>query len=206
MLRFKVHLENPHRRSIEKAREVLENDGLIIYPTDTVYGIGCSLYNKRALERLYRLKCKSKFDPVSIIVQDIRQASQYAKISNSAFRVLRHCLPGPYTFILPATREIPKIMLSRRKEVGIRIPDSKVCMALLNALQKPLVNTSVNLEAGKLLNDPDEIEKIYNHLVDLMLDAGWLSEAEESTICSLVNDEINVLRERKGDIYKLFEK
>jgi len=183
MLRFKVHLENPHRRSIEKAREVLENDGLIIYPTDTVYGIGCSLYNKRALERLYRLKCKSKFDPVSIIVQDIRQASQYAKISNSAFRVLRHCLPGPYTFILPATREIP-----------------------INALQKPLVNTSVNLEAGKLLNDPDEIEKIYNHLVDLMLDAGWLSEAEESTICSLVNDEINVLREGKGDIYKLFEK
>lgn len=205
MLRLPVHSQNPQRRSVTKAVNALENGDLIIYPTDTVYGIGCNLYNKRALEKLYLLKKKSRFDPISIIVADIRQASSYARISNFAFRILKHCLPGPYTFILPTTREIPKIMLSKRKEVGIRIPDNLVCHDILTYFSFPLVNTSVNMEADELLNDPDEIERRYQNDVALMLDANWLPNAQESTVVRLLNDEITILREGKGNVLKLFE-
>lgn len=205
MLRLPVHVMNPHKRSIMNAIKALENGELIIYPTDTVYGIGCNLYNKRALERLYVLKKKSKFDPISLIVENIKEASLYARISNFAFRILRHCLPGPYTFILPSTREIPKIMLSKRKEVGIRIPDNTVCSTLLKNFEYPLVNTSVNIEVGELLNDPNEIERIYKNNVALMLDAEWLPDAEESTVVSLIDDKIDILREGKGNIQKLYD-
>ncbi len=204
MVRFHIHLKNPHKRIILNAVEVLKGGGLIIHPTDTVYGVGCDLYNKNALQRIYTLKKKSKFDPVSILVQDIQQASLYARISNFAFKVIKHCLPGPYTFILPSTREIPKIMLSKRKEVGIRIPESEICQSILENLDHPLVNTSVNTEPDELLNDPDEIERRYGNSVDMMLDADWLNDAGESTVVSLINDEINILREGKGDIRKIF--
>ncbi len=205
MLRLPVHSINPHKRSIMNAIKALEKGELIIYPTDTVYGIGCNLYNKRALERLYILKKKSKFDPISLIVENIKEASLYARISNYAFRILRHCLPGPYTFILPSTREIPKIMLSKRKEVGIRIPDNTVCATLLKNFEYPLVNTSVNVEVDELLNDPDEIERMYKNDVALMLDAEWLPDAEESTVVSLIDDKIDILREGKGNIQKLYD-
>jgi tRNA threonylcarbamoyl adenosine modification protein (Sua5/YciO/YrdC/YwlC family) len=205
MIRLPVHPENPHRRHILKAVEVLKEGKLIIYPTDTVYGIGCDLYNKHALETLYQLKKKSKFDPISVVVKDIRQASQYARISNFSYRILRRCLPGPYTFILPATREIPRIMLSKRKEVGIRIPDCNVSLHLIEEFSHPLVNTSVNMSADELLNDPDEIEARYQYDVDLMLDVGWLPDAEESTVVSLINDEVTILREGKGELERLFE-
>ncbi len=205
MIRLTIHPENPHRRYITQAVEVIKEGKLIIYPTDTVYGIGCDLYNKRALEMLYKLKKKSKFDPISVVVRDIRQASQYARISNFAYRILRHCLPGPYTFILPATREIPRIMLSKRKEVGIRIPDCNVSRELVAELSHPLVNTSVSISADELLNDPDEIEARYQHDVELMLDVGWLPDAAESTVVSLIGDEITILREGKGSLERLFE-
>ena len=205
MIRFKIFPANPHHRAINKAVEALEEGKLIIYPTDTVYGLGCNPFDKNALASIYRIKGKSKFDTVSLIVKDIRQASQYARISNFAYRVLRHCLPGPYTFILPATREIPKIMLTKRKEVGIRIPISPVTDALLEAFRKPLVNTSVNMTGQGFLYDPDEIAKIYQHEVALMLDAGFLEEPIESTVVSLINDEITVLREGKGDLSRLYE-
>jgi tRNA threonylcarbamoyl adenosine modification protein (Sua5/YciO/YrdC/YwlC family) len=204
MIRFHIHLKHPHKRIISNAVEVLNKGSLIIYPTDTVYGIGCSLYNKAALQKLYNLKKKSKFDPLSIIVKDIQQASSYARISNFAYKILRHCLPGPFTFILPSTREIPKIMLSKRKEVGIRIPANEVCQAILENHPYPLVNTSVNIHADELLNNPEEIEQRYKYGVDLMLDAGWLPEAEESTVVSLINDEIKLIREGKGSIDILF--
>lgn len=204
MVRFHVHLQNPHKRLINNAVQILEQGGLIIYPTDTVYGIGCSLYNKGALEKLYQLKKKRKFDPISIIVKDIQQASTYARISNFSFKIMRHCLPGPFTFILPATREIPKIMLSRRKEVGIRIPRNEVCHALLETYGYPLVNTSVNMSVDELLNDPDEIERRYQTDVQLMLEADWLPDAEESTVVSLLNDDIVILRQGKGDARQIY--
>jgi tRNA threonylcarbamoyl adenosine modification protein (Sua5/YciO/YrdC/YwlC family) len=136
-------------------------------------------------------------------VKDIQQASRYTRISNFAFKIMRRCLPGPYTFILPSRGEIPKIMLSKRKEVGIRIPDNEVCHALLENANFALVNTSVNVDPAELLNDPDEIERRYFNRVDMMLDADWLSDAEESTVVSLINDEIKILREGKGNLQKI---
>ena len=204
MMRMHVHLKNPHKRIIMNAVHVLKSGGLIIYPTDTVYGIGCSLYNKSALERLYRLKKKSKFDPISIIVKDIREASLYARISNNSFKILKHCLPGPFTFILPSSREIPKIMLSKRKEVGIRIPDNEVCAAILEYFEYPIVNTSANISADELLNDPDEIERQFEHQVDLMLDADWLPDAQESTVIEVTGDEVSILRKGKGNLSMIF--
>ena len=205
MIRFHVHQKNPHKRIILNTTHALGEGGLIIYPTDTVYGIGCNLYNKTALQRVYQLKKKSKFDPISIIVKDIRQASIYSKISNFAFKLMKHCLPGPFTFILPSSREIPRIMLSKRKEVGIRIPDNEVCQAILENFDFPLVNTSVNTFPDELLNDPDEIERRYKNDIDIFLDAEWLPDAQESTIVSLIDDQIKILREGKGDIDKLYE-
>jgi tRNA threonylcarbamoyl adenosine modification protein (Sua5/YciO/YrdC/YwlC family) len=205
MVRQHIHLKNPHNRIILNAAGVLSKGGLIIYPTDTVYGLGCSLYNKHAIEKLYSLKGKSKFAPVSIIVKDIKQASSYARISNYAYHVVRHCSPGPYTFILPSTREIPKNMLSKRKEIGIRIPDSEVCHALIENLGHPIATTSVNIDPAEILNSPDEIENRYQNQVDLMLDADWLPDAHESTVVSLIDDDLQILRKGKGNIQKLYE-
>lgn len=205
MIRLQMHRDNPHSRYIAKAVEILQEGGVIVYPTDTVYGIGCNLYNKKALERIYRLKGKSKFDPVSLILKDIPQASQYVRISNFAFRLIKRCFPGPYTFILQATREIPKTMLTKRKEIGIRIPENTVCKTLLEAFQNPIVNTSVTSDSKELLTDPDEIAERFVNDVDVMLDAGWLPDARESTVVRLVDDELSILREGKGELGKLFD-
>jgi len=203
MIRYRVHLENPHRRSIQKAIEALENGQLIIYPTDTVYGIGCSINNKSAIENIYRLKGKSKFDPMSIVCSSIRQASNYVKISNHAYKILRRCFPGPYTFILEATREIPRLMLSKRKEMGIRIPDNRVAIETVNVLGHAILNTSVNIEGNEILNNPDAIADRFYRRVEIMLDGGILPDAEESTVISLVNDSLEVIRAGKGDLQKL---
>lgn len=203
MIRYRVHLDNPHKRSIQKAIEALENGQLVIYPTDTVYGIGCSINNKKAIENIYRLKGKSKFDPMSIVCSSIRQASAYVKISNHAYKTLRRCFPGPYTFILEATREIPRLMLSKRKEIGIRIPDNRVAIETVNALGHAILNTSVNIEGNEIMNDPDVIADKFYRKVEIMLDGGILPDAEESTVISLVNDSLEVMRYGKGDLQKL---
>lgn len=204
MIRYKVHLGTPHKRSIHKAVEALENGQLIIYPTDTVYGIGCSLHQKQAIENIYRLKGKSKFDPMSIICANIQQASTYAKISNNAYKVLRRCLPGPFTIILEARRQIPKLMLSRRKEIGIRIPDNNVAIEIVNHLGHPILNTSVNLDGTEIINDPDFIAERFQGKVEVLLDGGNLPNPEESTVIRLVDDTVEVIREGKGDLQKLY--
>ncbi len=204
MVHFKVYLDTPHSRSINKAVETLRDGRLVIYPTDTVYGIGGSLFQKHAIEKIYRIKGKTKYEPLSIICESIQQASRFAKISNFAFRIMKRCLPGPYTFILDATREIPKLMLSRRKEVGIRIPDSAVVQAIVHNLGHPLVNSSITLQEDELLNDPEEIARRFEHVVDVFLDAGPLPDPRDSTVVRITGQEIDVLREGKGDLDCLF--
>lgn len=204
MIRYKVHLENPHKRSIQKAIEALENDEMVIYPTDTVYGIGCSINKKAAIENIYRLKGKSKFDPMSIICSSIQQASNYVKISNFTYKFLRRCFPGPFTVILEATREIPKLMLAKRKEIGIRIPDNKVPIEIVENLEHAILNTSVNLTGNEILNDPDLIVERFQGKIGVMLDGGILPNANESTVVRVRDDMIEVLREGKGDLEKLY--
>ena len=204
MIHYQVHLEDPHKRSIQKAIEALENSELIIYPTDTVYGIGCSINSKQAIEKIYRLKGKSKFEPMSIICGSIQQASFYAKISNFSYKILRRCFPGPFTIIMEATREIPKLMLSKRKEIGIRIPDSHVTTSIVNNLGHAILNTSVNVHHDEIINDPGLIMERYEGRVELMLDGGILPEAQESTVIKLIDNTVEVIRDGKGNLKNLY--
>jgi tRNA threonylcarbamoyl adenosine modification protein (Sua5/YciO/YrdC/YwlC family) len=182
----------------------LENSELVIYPTDTVYGIGCSINKKQAIEKIYRLKGKSKFDPMSIICASIQQASTYAKISNFSYKILRRCFPGPFTIILEATREIPKLMLSRRKEIGIRIPDNKVTSEIVNGFGSAILNTSVNLYREQSIYDPDLIFEEFDGKVQVMLDSGILPDAVESTVIRIVGNTVEVIREGKGNLQNLY--
>ena len=204
MIRQDIHFDTPHTRTIHSAVEALEKGGSSIYPTDTVYGIGCSIYRKSAIERLYKIKGKSKFDPMSLICNSIQQAAEYAQISNTVFRILKRCFPGPYTVVLPAKHGIAKLMLSRQKEIGIRIPDSPVCQMLVEGLGHPLLNTSVNVFFDEDWFDEGEDTEKFLDFAEIFLDAGPLPESRESTVVKIHDHEIEILREGKGDPEVLF--
>ena len=198
MQRLRIDPEHPKMRHIQRAVEVLRSGGVIIYPTDTIYGLGCDIFNRDAVKRVYHIKGKNYKSPLSFICPDLKEISRYAYVSNMAYRIMRKALPGPYTFVLPATNLVPKLLLSNRKTVGIRVPDHPICLELLKQFGGPIVSTSVVGENGELLNDPDEIERQYKHRVDLMLDAGILG-LTPSTVVDLTSEKPVILREGKGD-------
>ncbi len=189
---------NPQRRHIQRVVEILQQGGLICYPTDTSYGIGCDIFNKRAIEKVYALKKKERHKPVSILCPDLKDLSNYAVVSNKSYRILRRYLPGPYTFILPATLLVPKVMLTPRKTVGIRVPESQIVHDLIKELGRPIINTSVTLEDGTILKDPQEIERKYRGRVEAVLAADCPGEL--STVIDLVDDEPIVVRRGLGDL------
>jgi tRNA threonylcarbamoyl adenosine modification protein (Sua5/YciO/YrdC/YwlC family) len=195
-----AHPENPHDRVIMKAVEILRNGGVIVYPTDTVYGLGCDLYNKNAIERIYYLKRHEPTKPLSFLCSDLKHISEYAKVSNHAFRFMKHLIPGPYTFVLPSTRlkTIPKSMVSKRKSVGIRVPDNKICHAIIAALGNPIVNASVTDEHGEILSDPVIIKEYFGYQIDLVLDSGILPTIP-STVFDLTGDSTVIVRRGAGD-------
>jgi tRNA threonylcarbamoyl adenosine modification protein (Sua5/YciO/YrdC/YwlC family) len=197
---YRIYEDNPSPRIISKAVKILKNDGLIVYPTDTIYGLGCSLFSKKALKRLYKIKDMSVKDPLSFVAPDLSNVSQYAVVENDAYRILRKYLPGPFTFILPANREINKYMLSKRKEVGIRVPDNNVCRMLTGELGAPIVTTSVPLWQETILNNGEAIAEYFNREIDLVLDSGTMI-SEPSTIVDLVSDPFEIIRKGKGEIY-----
>ncbi|MDI6766678.1 MAG: L-threonylcarbamoyladenylate synthase [Bacteroidota bacterium] len=201
---LKIHPENPQRRHIQQAVEALNNGGVIIYPTDTVYGIGCSIYNTRAIERIYQIKGQYANKPFSFVCSDLSHISEYAKVSTVAFRLMKQLIPGPYTFVLPASRlkQLPKSMISKRKTVGIRVPDNKISLALVKELGHPILNASVNDENGEFFNDPEIIKYKYEKHVDVILDGGN-SLLELSTILDLTDEQPVVVREGAGDISML---
>ncbi len=200
LVRIEVHPTHPQRRSINQALAVLQSGGVLIYPTDTVYGLGCALGQKRAVERIYQLKRVKREHPMSLVCPDLSGIARYAFVEDSAYRIMKRLLPGPYTFVLPATREVPRLLLRKRKTVGIRVPDHPVPLALLAALGVPLLSTSASID-GEFLNDPDELAARFRG-VDAVLDAGW-SSLEASTVLDLTGDEIVVLREGAGPIDQL---
>ena len=204
MMHLKLHPRNPQGKHLTRAVEVLRGDGVIIYPTDTVYGIGCSIFSKQAIERVYRIKKQDRSKPFSFICSDLSHISEFSKVSNSAFRLMKHLIPGPFTFILPAGRlkQLPKSMITKRKEVGIRVPDNLICQLLIKELGHPILNTSVNDEDGEVMNDPDAIGARYTHDIDVLLDGGK-SSMELSTIVDLTGDQPNIIREGAGDIRRL---
>jgi tRNA threonylcarbamoyl adenosine modification protein (Sua5/YciO/YrdC/YwlC family) len=194
-----INDENPQMRLIRKAIEVLHDGGIIVYPTDTVYGIGCDLFNKRSIEKIYEIKKRSMKQPFSFVCSDLSDISQYAVVSNYTYKIMRHFLPGPYTFILGATRLVPKILLQKRKTVGIRVPDNKICLTLVGEFGHPIISTSVKSEQNEIMTDPFDMHEKLRNQVDLVIDGGILG-SELSSVINLVDDIPEVVREGKGEV------
>ena len=196
---YELHPENPQLRYINKAVDILKRGGIIIYPTDTVYGIGCDIFNKSALDKVRSIKNDPDIKLLSFICPNLKNISKYAKVSDYAYRRMKYLLPGPYTFILPAAKQVPKKLWTKRNTVGIRIPDHNVALKIVEELGNPIVSTSVTDRTGNVLIDPIEIKSIFNNQVDLMLASGNLI-GQPSTVIDLSDDEPEVIREGAGDV------
>jgi tRNA threonylcarbamoyl adenosine modification protein (Sua5/YciO/YrdC/YwlC family) len=194
-----INNQNPQMRLIRRAVEILRNGGIIIYPTDTVYGMGCDLFNKRGIERIYEIQKRNRKQPLSFICADLKDISRYARVSDHAYKIMRRLMPGPYTFILEASRVVPKIILPKRQTTGIRIPDNRICQALVAEMGSPIISTSVKDEEGDLLSDPGVIERLFGKRVDMIIDGGIIA-AEPSSVISLLADEAEIIRAGKGDV------
>lgn len=198
-----VNPENPQPRLIARAVEILKKGGIIAYPTDTFYGIGCDIMNKKAIEVVYKLKKRDPKKPFSFICADLKNISDYAKVTNYAYKTMKRLLPGPYTFILEGSKQVPKIMLTKRKTAGIRVPDNKICHALVTGLGNPIISTSAATPQGELFDDPSLIHDYFGHAIDMVIDGGPVVNRPSSVI-SLINDEPEIIREGIGpvDIFK----
>jgi tRNA threonylcarbamoyl adenosine modification protein (Sua5/YciO/YrdC/YwlC family) len=194
-----INTKNPQKRLTRKVVDVLEQGGVIGYPTDTVYGVGCDLFNPEAIQKIHRLKKMDEKKPLSFICSDLKDISRYAFVSNYAYKIMKRLLPGAYTFILKATKLVPKIAQTKQKTVGIRIPDNKICLALVKELGHPIISTSVNKPNEGLYNDPAEIEERFGKQLDLVIDGGVIV-AEHSSIIDLTDDFPKVIRVGKGDV------
>jgi len=194
-----INTKNPQKRLTRNVVDVLEQGGVIVYPTDTVYGVGCDLFNPEAIQKIHRLKKMDGKKPLSFICSDLKDISRYAFVSNYAYKIMKRLLPGAYTFILKATKLVPKIAQTKQKTVGIRIPDNKICLALVKELGHPIISTSVSKPNEGLYNDPAEIEERFGKQLDLVIDGGVIV-AEHSSIIDLTDDFPKVIRVGKGDV------
>ena len=197
---LEINPQHPEPRKIKQVVEVLTNGGIIAYPTDTYYGIGCDLFNKTTIEKIYQLKRRSHVEPFSFICSDLKNISEYAQVTNYAYKTMKRLLPGPYTFVLEGSRLVPKIMLTKRHTLGIRVPDSAICLAVVQDLGHPVINTSAtNPETKEILSTPQEIKEKLGHVIDLIIDGGSVP-GKPSSVISLIGDTPEVLREGCGDI------
>jgi len=190
---------NPQPRKINQVVDLLQRGGVIAYPTDTQYGIGCDIMNKKAIERVYQIKQWPKDKPFSFICSDLKNISHYAKVSNYAYKTMRRLLPGPYTFILEGSKQVPKMMLTKRKTAGIRVPDNPICIALISALGHPIISATASIRDGEIFNEPWLIEKQFGKQLDMIIDGGPVP-AGPSSVVSLIGDEPEVLREGMGEV------
>jgi len=197
---YELHPENPQLRFINKAVKVLSEGGVIIYPTDTVYGIGCDIFNKDALERIFNIKNDSGTKLLSFICSDLKDIARYAKVSDYAYRTMKHLLPGPYTFILPGNNNLPK-EFKKKTTVGIRVPDNSIALEIVKQLGNPIVSTSIHDDDDVIeyTTDPELIFEKWQNLVDVVIDGGY-GDNVGSTIIDLSGDEPVVVREGKGSL------
>jgi tRNA threonylcarbamoyl adenosine modification protein (Sua5/YciO/YrdC/YwlC family) len=188
-----INPENPQKRLVQRVCDSLDKGGIIAYPTDTFYGIGCDLTNKKGIQLIHRLKNRPLRQPFSIICDSLKVISEYAQVSNYAYKTMKRCLPGPYTFVLEATQLVPKIMLTKRRTIGIRVPDNRICLAIVRTLDRPVISTSAGYD------DPYAIEENYAPHLDLVVDGGVVYP-DPSSVISLIGDVPEVIREGKGDV------
>ncbi len=198
---LKIYPENPELRKIERAVEILRKDGIIIYPTDTVYGLGCDIFNQRALERLKQLKgIKAKNLNLSFICFDLSHISEYVKnLDTPTFKLMKKALPGPYTFILESSSRVPKILNAKKRTVGIRVPDNNIPREIVNLLGNPIITTSIHDdEIHDHATDPEVIYDEFKNRVDLVVDGGY-GDVNPSTVIDCTGDEPTIIREGLGD-------
>jgi tRNA threonylcarbamoyl adenosine modification protein (Sua5/YciO/YrdC/YwlC family) len=202
---LKIYDENPSQKHINKVVEVLKNGGLIIYPTDTVYGLGCDITNTSALEKIAQIKgVKLEKANFSFVCEDLSNLSDYVKqIDSATFKVLKRNLPGPFTFILPGNNNLPNVF-KKKKTVGIRVPDNAICRSIVATLGNPIVSTSIYDEDEVLeyTTDPELIKEKWDHLVDLVIDGGY-GDNIPSTVVDLTTPQPEVIREGKGSTENL---
>ena len=196
---LEVNADHPQPRHVQRAVEVLSKGGVIAYPTDTYYGLGCDLGSKKGIERLYQLKGRDKKKPLSFLCPDLSDVAKYGHVSNFAYRTMKSLTPGAFTFILEATRLVPDAMMSRQKQVGIRVPDSAIARELAAALGRPIITTSATDPEGEPLTDARDIKEALGHGLELILDGG-VRLMEPSTVVSLIGDTLEVLRQGKGKL------
>ncbi|MEE4359049.1 MAG: L-threonylcarbamoyladenylate synthase [Desulfococcaceae bacterium] len=200
---IKINPENPQPRLIRQVSDILKDGGVIAYPTDTYYGIGCDIMNKKAIQRIYQLKQRDKKKPFSFICSDLKNISDYAKVSNYQYKNMRRLLPGPYTFILEGSKLVPKIMLTKRKTAGIRVPDHPICLELVAGLGHPVISTSATKPDGEIFYDPSFIDEYFGSRIDAVIDGGPV-QGEPSSVVSLMDDIPEILRKGVGDV-SMFE-
>jgi tRNA threonylcarbamoyl adenosine modification protein (Sua5/YciO/YrdC/YwlC family) len=196
---FSINPETPQQRLILQVVDILKKGGLIAYPTDTYYGIGCDIMNKRAIEKIYQLKQRNRNQPFSFICADLKNISRYAKVSNYAYKTMRRLLPGPYTFILTGSKLVPKIMLTKRKTAGIRVPANNICHELVEGLGNPIISTSATLPDGEVFHDASLIHDHFGTRLDAVIDGGPVA-AMPSSVVSLEDDIPEIIREGLGDV------
>ena len=195
---IKIDSNNPQERLINKIVDILKKGGIIAYPTDTMYGIGCNIMNKKAIEKIYQIKQCKKDTPFSFICSGLKNISDYAKVTNFSYKIIKHLLPGPYTFILEASKLVPKIIITKRKTVGIRIPDNKICMAIINKMGNPIISTTATTTENTYILDSSFIHDYFGHNLDAVIDGGVIPPGTPSSVISLINDEPEVLRKGIG--------
>jgi len=202
---FVINEQNPQQRLIKKAQDIIDHGGVIIYPTDTVYAYGCDITDKRAIERIYRIKKIAKNKPLSFIFSDIGEIHEYVRnISDEAFKIMKKALPGPYTFIFKASKLVPKIAITNQKTIGIRIPANNVALDLVRALGRPIMSASVNTRAGDYIIEPNDLEKVYRNEVDLVIDCGP-KISEPSTVVDFSDGSARLLRQGRGEAFFIRE-
>ncbi len=198
---FYVHPENPQSRLIQQAVAIVRQGGVVVYPTDSGYALGCQLENKQALERICRIRRLDDKHNFTIMCRDLSELSFYARVENTAYRLIRNNTPGSYTFILKATKEVPRrLMNSKRKTIGIRVPDNRIALDLLELLEEPMMSTSLILPGNDFTeSDPEAIRDHLEHAVDCILHGGYLGE-QPTTVIDLSEDATQILRRGSGDV------
>ena len=198
---FYVHPETPQTRLINQAVDIIKNGGVVVYPTDSGYALGCQMENKQALERICQIRRLNDKHNFTLLCRDLSELSLYTRVDNIAFRLLRNNTPGAYTFIFKGTKEVPRrLMNAKRKTIGIRVPDNNIALALLEALGEPMMSTSLILPGKETTEaDPDEIRDQLEHAVDLIMHGGYLSE-QPTTVIDFSDDNIDIVRIGAGDI------
>ena len=199
-----INPDNPQPRYIRQIAEKIRNGAVICYPTDTVYGIGCDIFNQKAIKKIFQIKKRAKHKPFSFMCSGLKNVNDYGHVSNMAYRIMKKALPGPFTFVLSASKLVPKIMITKQKTVGIRVPDNNICLALIEELGNPILTTSAILDKeGAPLSEAYEFDELLGNMVDLVIDGGMVFP-DPSTIVSFTGDEPEILRQGKGDTSQFY--